>query len=237
MWTSLLCCLFYSLYTADTHVRKKAFMQAWGGLEASSPSCLQRGSVMQEVTGVASWITDDKDRPCFVCLESVVSDRQRSSYTAASGDCTVTCSTSRTSECAGFDSVCLTLENLWINPCIPSNPLNHALKLTQIFRVPCEFWPTSLFFRCLCCFVALLSNTHYFLYPYLWQWQSCTHVTCICRHDWRLTKRLSYSGGCSNIAFQSFCSLPLLFQTENRFALGKHFIQCFHFNFKWKLWV
>lgn len=193
---------------------------------------------MQEVTGAASWITDDKDRPRFVCLESGVSDRQRSSYTAASRR--LYCHLQPESS-IWICRLWLCLPHTWMFELIHAFPLTlltHALnKLTQIFRGLSELWPMSHFFRCLCCFVAVLSNIYYFLYLYLWQRQSCTHVTCICRHDWHLTKRLSYSGGCSNIAFQSFCSFPLVFQTESLLALGKHFIQYFHFNFKWKLWV
>lgn len=42
------------------------------------PLCTERGSVMHEDSGVVSWITDYKDRPRFVCVESCVLDRQQS---------------------------------------------------------------------------------------------------------------------------------------------------------------
>lgn len=42
------------------------------------PLCSERGSVMHEDSGVVSWITDYKDRPRFVCVESCVLYRQQS---------------------------------------------------------------------------------------------------------------------------------------------------------------
>lgn len=61
---------------------------------------------MHEDSSVVSWITDYKDRPHFVCVESSVSYRQESS--AALPQESVTYSTSQKSECV--DTVCSILE-------------------------------------------------------------------------------------------------------------------------------
>lgn len=103
--------LFDVLYLFNTTYTQVKRLYAWRGPKASRLCCSQRGSVMHKGSNVVSWITDFKDRPHFVCVESSVSHRQLSS--SASGDCTVTYSTSQVCVCTHAEAGTI-WEWLWI---------------------------------------------------------------------------------------------------------------------------